>query len=297
MNTGHLQTFVTLAEVGSFNGAARRLFLTPPAVKYALDALETETGLTLFVRTHAGLELTDSGRVFSEYAARIIALINEGISRATEAIADSRQRIDAPWMGMPMQDARFHRAFAAFKKAYPAIDVQLRRVDSFVGEHYDVINGFADVTHTHAIGHALCRMPLCCVVVDDHPLADRESVAVEDLAPYELLVPMGELVDRMDERTRAFLASKKDSLVPMEPGCIESDFYSWCLERGRAVLAIGEPLSSGGHMGLRRIPVDGASFEYCIFTQECPTAAVTTYVEFMQAFYAAEGAGLGGDRA
>ena len=290
MNTSHLQAFITLAEAGSFSRAARRLFLTPPAVKYALDALESETGLTLFVRTHAGLELTSAGIVFADYATRILALADEGISRAANSSPDGRQRIDAPWMWAPLRDPCFHRAFAAFRKEHPDIDVRFKRVDSLIGEHFDAINGYADIAHTRAVGHLLSMLPLCCVVAGSHPLANEPSVAIEDLAPYDLLVPNQELIERMDERTQLFLGTREKTLKRMDFTTRSSEFYTWCIEQNRAVLVIGAWSRTDDTFGLQYIPIDGASFENCVFTQEHPSNAVEAYVDFMRAFYSGENA-------
>lgn len=68
MNTDYLRTLITLKETGSFRKAADLLYLTPPAVKHALDSLEAETNLTLFNRSHTGLAITESGTVLAEYA-------------------------------------------------------------------------------------------------------------------------------------------------------------------------------------------------------------------------------------
>ena len=286
MNTDHLRAFVTLAEVGSINKAAKRLFLTPRAVKYALDTLEAETGFTLFTRTHAGLELTAPGATFAEYVTKALDLINEGLSCTADVAPDGRRIIDAPFMRIPLKDPFFFRAFSAFREAHPDIDVKFRQVDSFVGEHFDVINGFADVAHTRAVAHPLTTLPLSCFVAAGHPLADKDCVSIEELAPYDLLVPVPELVGYMDERTRLFLGSKGDSIERIAPKHVDSEFYPWCIERQRVALVMGEWPRYDDSSGLQSIRIAGGWFRNCIFTQEHPTSAVVTYVEFMQAFYA-----------
>ena len=49
-----LETFIVVADMGSFNKAAEALYITPPAVTKQMNLLEKDLGLTLFVRTHRG---------------------------------------------------------------------------------------------------------------------------------------------------------------------------------------------------------------------------------------------------
>lgn len=53
-----LETFLCVAESGSFNKAAEKLFISPPAVIKQINLLEENLGLQLFLRTHRGIQLT-----------------------------------------------------------------------------------------------------------------------------------------------------------------------------------------------------------------------------------------------
>ena len=58
MYNPQLDTFVAVAEQGSFSKAAEKLYITPTAVMKQLNALESHLGFALFVRTNHGLALT-----------------------------------------------------------------------------------------------------------------------------------------------------------------------------------------------------------------------------------------------
>ena len=62
MYNPQLETFIRVADAGSFNKAAEELFISPPAVIKQINLLEAQLGLTLFVRTHRGLKLTEAGK-------------------------------------------------------------------------------------------------------------------------------------------------------------------------------------------------------------------------------------------
>ena len=57
-----LETFIVVADMGSFNKAAEALYITPPAVIKQINLLEKDLGLKLFNRTHRGLALTEAGK-------------------------------------------------------------------------------------------------------------------------------------------------------------------------------------------------------------------------------------------
>ena len=57
-----LETFIVVADLGSFNKAAEALYITPPAVTKQSNLLEKDLGLQLFIRTHRGLALTEAGK-------------------------------------------------------------------------------------------------------------------------------------------------------------------------------------------------------------------------------------------
>ena len=284
MNTSNLRVLLVLAETKSINKAAQLLYMTAPTVKHALDSLEAEAGFALFDRSHAGLEITRSVKVFAGYAERTLALLDEGISLASEASTDGQKQLDAPWMTNVIQDPLFPSAFATFQLEHPEIVLNFRRVPSFLGEHYDVINGFADVTHTHAVSHPLSHLPLCCIVAKSHPLAGKKSIGIEELSPYRLFVPRSEMFDLMDDHARSFLNSDSANTEPITI-FQEGDLFSQCFLEQCAAIVIGEwAVSNVAYAD--PIPIEETSFEYCLYTQSNPSASVATYVAFMQDYYA-----------
>lgn len=62
MYNPHLETFIHVADAGSFNKAAEELFITPPAVIKQITSLETNLDIKLFIRSPRGLTLTEAGR-------------------------------------------------------------------------------------------------------------------------------------------------------------------------------------------------------------------------------------------
>ena len=95
-----LTTFVAVAEEGAFNGAARRLGSSPPAVTRLITALEERLGVRLFTRTTRQVTLTEAGARLREDARRIMGELAEAESLAAgaQATASGHLRLTAPVM-------------------------------------------------------------------------------------------------------------------------------------------------------------------------------------------------------
>ena len=62
MYNPQIETFIKVADAGSFNKAAEELYITPTAVIKQINLLESSLDLVLFERTHRGLILTNAGK-------------------------------------------------------------------------------------------------------------------------------------------------------------------------------------------------------------------------------------------
>lgn len=62
MYNPQLETFIRVADAGSFNKAAQEAYITPTAVIKQINLLEADLGVALFDRTHRGLSLTKAGK-------------------------------------------------------------------------------------------------------------------------------------------------------------------------------------------------------------------------------------------
>lgn len=77
MDVRELRYFLAVARFGSFSRAAEHLNITQPALSRQLKKLEEELGALLFVRSHQGVELTESGAMLLPQAESHIFQIQE----------------------------------------------------------------------------------------------------------------------------------------------------------------------------------------------------------------------------
>ena len=77
MNLTHLKYAVTIAKTNSINKAADELFVGAPAMSRAIKELELDLGVTLFERSAKGMFLTSDGKLFVEYASKVLKEVDD----------------------------------------------------------------------------------------------------------------------------------------------------------------------------------------------------------------------------
>ncbi|MGN1388747.1 MAG: LysR family transcriptional regulator, partial [Bulleidia sp.] len=86
MYNHQLDTFLCVADCGSFSKAAEILFVSPSAVIKQINLLEKTVGIPLFERSRRGLKLTPGGESLCRDARHLIAFSEEAAERAREAM-------------------------------------------------------------------------------------------------------------------------------------------------------------------------------------------------------------------
>lgn len=193
MYNPQLETFIVVADLGSFNKAAEALYITPPAVTKQINLLEKDLGLQLFVRTHRGLVLTEAGKSLYRDAKYIIQYSKDSVERAKKAMQekDSVVRIGTS----PMTPAApLVQVWSKIQKEYPNIRIQMipymnsqesaREILKNLGTNIDVVGGIFDETMLklrQCQGMELSRQRICCAVSVNHRLAQKEILTYQDL--------------------------------------------------------------------------------------------------------------------
>src|SRR5438132_11112133 len=118
-----MKSLVTVARVGSFNGAARALDISGSLVSRHIAHLEHELGILLVNRTARAVHLTEAGERYTEFATRILAEVAEedsAIARMRERPEGALRIVSPKWIGsLDLGDA-----IAQFAVEHPLISVR-----------------------------------------------------------------------------------------------------------------------------------------------------------------------------
>lgn len=129
MTIRQLEVFLAIAHVQSFSRAAERIHLSQPTLSEHMKELEDELGVPLFIRHSRSVSLTEPGRVFEDYATRVVATLAAGRHAIAELDGLKRGSLvvgASTTPGTYVLPARI----AKFREQYPGITVALRIANS-----------------------------------------------------------------------------------------------------------------------------------------------------------------------
>jgi DNA-binding transcriptional LysR family regulator len=129
MNTDEIQTFLAIAELGSFTRAAQRLHRSQPAISRRVDILEHELGAPLFERLRGRVRLTEAGRVLLPHAEAVLASLRDGHDAVRGLREGVEGTISLALVGT-LADTYIVQALRRFAVRSPSVQVQLRTASS-----------------------------------------------------------------------------------------------------------------------------------------------------------------------
>ncbi|BCP52992.1 LysR family transcriptional regulator [Kaistia sp. 32K] len=139
---GALSAFVQAADARGFTEAGRKLGVSPSAVSKAVGRLEERLGVRLFHRSTRTITLTAEGSCFLERCRRILCEMEAAETELTQTQTEPQGKLR---VSMPSMGILFMPKFAAFKRHFPRIEMELDFSDRLV----DVIDeGFDAVIRT-----------------------------------------------------------------------------------------------------------------------------------------------------
>jgi DNA-binding transcriptional LysR family regulator len=193
MTIRQLEVFLAIAHAQSFSRAAERIHLSQPTLSEHMKELEEELDVQSFVRHSRSVSLTEAGRVFEDYATRVVATLAAGKNAIAEldGLKSGSLVIGASTTpGTYVLPVRI----AKFRAQYPGITVALQIGNSRSVEER-VRDGEVDVAVIG--GHVLGPSERCVaagildelqlIVPPDHPVKNA-ALSPERLVREQLLI-------------------------------------------------------------------------------------------------------------
>lgn len=193
MTLRQLEVLVAIAREQSFSRAARKIHLSQPTLSEHVRELEQELGKPLFSRRGRTVTLTDAGRIFEPYAARIVATVGDARQAVVEMDGLTRGSL---LIGASTTPGVYvlPRVIAAFRERHPGIDVGLKIANSRMIEEGVRANDFdLGVVGGHGLGAGeQCLAAglvdeLVLIVPPDHPWAGGRAIEPGRLASQPML--------------------------------------------------------------------------------------------------------------
>lgn len=188
---------LTIEECGSMNRAAEKLYIVQPTLTSAIQELEGEVGLTIFMRTNKGVIVTPEGREFlndirgfyRQYEAVLSKYQDEGTYKRKFGVSTQHYTFSVrAFMDMAKQYDMNQFDFAIRETTTKNIITDVSTLKSEIGILYisernrKVMN---KLFTEHAVEfHPLIKCRAFVYLWHEHPLAKNESISIEELHDY-----------------------------------------------------------------------------------------------------------------
>ncbi len=197
MNILHMKYAVEVAKAGSLSKASETLLIAQPNISRSIKELENDLGITIFERSAKGMFLTHDGEVFMNYAKSIISQIEAVEKFYKESTPDKlRFSISVP------RASYISEAFAQFSKRINSSSCEVfynetnsrRAIENILNNDYGLgiiryaanhDESFKTILEEKGLNYELVtQFTYQLIMSKSHPLAERESISLNDLKDY-----------------------------------------------------------------------------------------------------------------
>lgn len=195
MDIKTLRSFISVAENKSFSAAARELHTVQPAISRHIAQLEEALGVSLFSRNSREVAITSAGKQLLRDGQLILAQIDTAKTNAQRAEKGEIGTLKIAHM--PSACLPFMAGLVSqYISRYPGVHVNLyemtvtQQLEAFKNDRIDI--GFSRPMPASIqddfISHDIYNDRLVVVVNEQHPLADREAVALSELQQENFII-------------------------------------------------------------------------------------------------------------
>lgn len=289
-----MQSFVTVARIGSFSGAAKALNFSGSLVSRHVAELERQLGVRLINRTARSISLTETGVRYADFAARILREIETEyatISHIHDRPEGVLSVIAPEWLG----SLHLGDAVAAFAGAHPRISVKFElgglsdRIHDFLDSGFDVALRARDLRDSSVRMKKITTLPFVLCASADY-LARRGAPGhPDDIAEHDCLVHTDEPLWRLGEGRAARqlrlrnVAYSSNSYLALQKAVAQG--------RGIALLphmAVRDDLATGVlRPVLPRFGVPGRPLNAIYGPGDAVPRKVSVFLEFLSTWFAA----------
>lgn len=186
MNLRQLYYFRTIAELEHYTRAAEKLFVSQSNLSHAIQEMEEELNVKLFVRKGRNIKLTKYGELFLPYVQKCIEDLEAGISTLKDYINPDSGTVSM--VGFPSLSNFVTDIIVRYLSETNRVNVKFHfSQESFYDIQHHIVNGKADlaigtkVDNPNVESTPLGHHQLVLLVPYSHRLAQRDSVDLREL--------------------------------------------------------------------------------------------------------------------
>lgn len=194
MELRHLKYFIAVAEDLNFSRAAIRLHISQPGLSRQIKNLEDELGTILFLRQSDGLKLTEAGQFFLNRAQDILTRSDAAIQTIKADYINTHETLTIGYIPTIFQSC-LSETLRHFNLLYPQVAIRFQEMPpsqqvralrdreisiAFMGNPPNELEA-------EFVVKCVKQVPIAALLPDTHPLADRSSIDLTELATEKFI--------------------------------------------------------------------------------------------------------------
>ena len=192
MTLDQLRYFQAVCKYGSVSLASEHLQISQPSVSSAIKNLETEFETLLFIRGNKKMSLTKEGNVLLEYATNLLKNADNTVKTMKSLSNTKELNLGVPPMLSSLILPIIYREFLSKHPNFKINIIESDRSGLLSMLNENKIN-MAFLPHELPIDDKykstlLTELENVCCVSKNHPLADRPSINIDDIAKEPLIL-------------------------------------------------------------------------------------------------------------
>ncbi len=192
MNIKDQEYFIKLAEYRNFSKAAKDLYISQTALSKVIAGLEDEVGEKLFIRNTNSVSLSEAGRVYLDYAKKIVSLYSQSQSIIHRSLLEE----GTLRIGVTDLSDSLINALGILHQKFPNAKVRLYSdqlsAEAFSVSKLDMIMLPEDAAKDLNYIPIAARKGLYAIMNTHHRLAKNRILDLPDLEQEDLIFSIGE---------------------------------------------------------------------------------------------------------
>lgn len=199
MDFEKLDTFVSVANTGSFTKTAELKLMSPASIMRHIDSIEKEIGTRLFIRNPSGCKLTEAGLQFLSFTKKTLDDYQTIKNKLNKKHPTIKKEIIICNGGGSYTFDQVEYVFSQFMTSYPHISLRYKNGEwnhwSKMLIHNEADAAFVPDYVYHSVNDGsllftpVYKSKYLAIMKFSHPLAKKGSISLNDLKDYSIIIP------------------------------------------------------------------------------------------------------------
>lgn len=192
MRLRQIEVLHAIMQTGSVTGAAKLLNVSQPSVSTVLQHMEAQLGMQLFRRSGGRLKPSPEAEALLPEVSEIFRRVNR-LSQNARSLARGRLGRITVAGTLALSNGYIVDAVSIFGQSHPDVDVTIHSlqtpdiIERVMAREINLGVCYGEINNSGLLIEELAKGAMICVMPENHPLANKKSIEITDLAGETLI--------------------------------------------------------------------------------------------------------------